>query len=92
MKKKHSKDFKAKVALAALRDDRTLSELSSRFGVHSIQISKWKRDAIAGLPTLFDKRGQDAAAREQKELMESLYKKIGELEVEKDFLKKKPLF
>jgi len=92
MKKKHSKEFRAKVALAALRDDRTLSELSSRFGVHSIQIGKWKKTAIAGLPSLFDRRGQLNHEQEQKELTASLYRKIGELEIEKDFLKKKQLF
>jgi transposase-like protein len=91
MKKKHSKDFKAKVALAALRDDRTLSELSSRFGVHAIQIGKWKKTAVESLPSLFDRRGQSNHNQEQKELIESLYKKIGEIEVEKDFLKKKQL-
>ena len=59
-RKKHSIDFKAKVALAALREDGTVGELSSRYGVHASMIHAWKKVAVEGVPTLFS-RGQSAA-------------------------------
>lgn len=90
IRKKHTNEFKAKVALAALREDRTKSELSSEYGVHPIQIGLWKKAAMRGLPRLFEgkiiSRGEE---KEQKSLVEKLYGKIGEVEVENDWLKKK---
>ena len=87
-RKNHTKEFKAKVAVAALREDRTLSELSSTYGVHPIQIGKWKKTAVEGLPRVFDGKGTPEE-RERKALVERLYGKIGEIEVENDWLKKK---
>ena len=87
-RKRFDKEFKAKVALAALKEDRTLAELASHFGVHGNQISQWKRQAIAGLPETFSGKHDNGYA-EQEGLVAELYKKIGELEVEKDWLKKK---
>jgi len=88
MKKKHTNEFKAKVVLAALREDRTLSELASEYGVHPIQIGLWKKAATRNLPRLFEK-GSVSNGKEQKVLIEKLYGKIGEVEVENDWLKKK---
>lgn len=88
MRKQFSAEFKAKVALAALREDRTLGELSSHYGVHAIQISRWKKAVIEGIPEIFSKKIGNGEP-EQKELIAELYKKIGELEVEKDWFKKK---
>jgi len=88
MKKHHTKEFKAKVAIAALREDRTLSELSSTYGVHPIQIGKWKKKAVEGLPRVFDGKGTPEE-RERKALIERLYGKIGEIEMENDWIKKK---
>jgi transposase len=88
IRKRFDKEFKAKVALAALKEDRTLSELASHFGVHSNQISKWKSQAVAGLANIFSGKS-DNAPMGQDGLVAELYKKIGELEVEKDWLKKK---
>ena len=84
-RKKHSIDFKAKVALAALREDGTVGELSSRYGVHASMIHAWKKVAVEGVPTLFS-RGQSAAlcAVEDEAKLASLYAKIGELTVERD--------
>ena len=79
--------FKAKVALAALREDRTLAERESQFGVHGNQISRWKHAAIDGLADVFGNRknlGPDQAG-----LIAELHRKIGEIEMEKDWLKKK---
>lgn len=90
IKKNHSSEYKAKVALLALREDRTLSELGSEYGVHPIQIGQWKKIAKAGMPSLFDKKGRwKGGDREQQALIEKLYGKIGLVEVENDWLKKK---
>ena len=87
MRQHFDNTFKAKVALAALREDRTLAELSSQFGVGGNQISRWKQIAMKALPEIFlGKRTNERP--DQRFLIAELYKKIGELEVEKDRLKK----
>ena len=85
-RKKHSIDFKAKVALAALREDGTAGELSSKYGVHASMIHAWKKVAVEGVPALFS-RGQSAALRavEDEAKLASLHAKTGELTVERDF-------
>jgi len=88
MRRNHTVNFKVKVALAALREDRTLSDLSSSFGVHSSQVQKWKKCVRDNLPSLFTKK----AAKKEKsyeQLIDELYKQIGQLKVENDWLKKK---
>lgn len=90
IKKKHTNAYKAKVALAALREDRTLTEISSEYGVHPIQIGLWKKKIIEGAPRLFDEGGVSVSTdKKQKDLIEKLYRKIGEVEVENDWFKKK---
>jgi transposase-like protein len=87
-RKRHSAEFKAKVVVAALREDKTFNELGSQFGVHPVVISDWKRQALAALPGLFalraQRQGQDWQERERE-----LYEQIGRLEVENRWLKKK---
>lgn len=87
--KAYSAAFKTKVALEAIRGDKTLAELSSAFGVHSVMISKWKAKALDGLPTLFTSGKARQQHKEQTELIEELYRQIGQLKVETDWLKKK---
>ena len=87
-RKRHSAEFKAKVVVAALREDKTFNELSSQFGVHPVVISDWKRQALAALPGLFavraERQAEDWGGRERE-----LFEQIGRLEVENQWLKKK---
>lgn len=87
-RKKHSNEFKARVALEAVKGVKTLSELSSTFGVHPTVIALWKRHLVAGAPVVFD-RGVGAGVRSEEELTSPLYEQIGRLQMEVDWLKKK---
>lgn len=86
-RRRHGAAFKAKVALEAIKEQKTLNELASLYGVHSIQISKWKKELLAALPDIFI-RDNKAEAMWEKEKNE-LYRQIGEVTVERDWLKKK---
>ena len=84
---KFSPDFKAKVALAAIRGEMTINEIASQFGVHGNQVVRWKKQAVTQLAEAFsDKREKRHASEEA--LREELYRQIGQLKVELDWLKK----
>ena len=87
-RRRHSSEFKAKVALEALKGQKTLNELASEFGVHPVQIAQWKRQAHEGLVGVFD-HPSSRHERAQEELVEQLYQQIGQLKVELDWLRKK---
>ena len=84
---RYSAEFKAKVALEALRGEQTLSELASRHGIHPTQISQWKRQAVEQMATLFG-GGAVTAVKAQEAEVEKLHAKIGQLLVERNFLAK----
>ncbi|MGN7614442.1 transposase [Magnetococcales bacterium HHB-1] len=86
-RRNHSAKFKAKVALEAAKEEETSSQLASRYGIHPTMISTWKRTLQKNAPTLFE-RGQKAD-KDQETLIAELYKQIGQLTVEKDFLSRK---
>ena len=87
MRKNHSKEFKARVALAALKGDKTMAELSSEFGVHAAMITRWRNEAKEGLSGIFGKDDRKEV-RECKEKIEELYKTIGKIQVENDWMRK----
>ena len=88
MRKRYEAAFKARVALAALKDDKTLSELASEFGVHSNLISQWKRRLLTNVSRVFEEP-EDDARQDHQAVVEELHRQIGQLHVELDWLKKK---
>ncbi len=86
-RKRFSKEFKAKVAFEALKEEKTLAELSSEFGVHAAQITKWKKELADGIPAIFSGKG-DPDAKDKDKLIEDLYKRVGQIEMENTWLKK----
>jgi len=81
----HNPDFKAKVALEALKGEETIAELAHRFEVHPSQIRKWKKSLAEGATVIFGD-GHDQSGKNNQELIAKLYQQIGQLKVEKDFL------
>ncbi len=86
-RRKFSKEFKAKAALEAIKGQRTINELAHEFGVHPNQISLWKKQALASLPEVFGS-GKDRGHEQMEMERDRLYKKVGQLQVQVDFLKK----
>ncbi len=86
-RKRHAPVFKAKVALAALKNEETVAELSQRFGVHPTMITSWKRALVDGATDIFDKGHKSRKQTEGQ--VDELYRHIGQLKVERDFLARK---
>ena len=88
VRKRYSDSFKAQVAVAALRGDRTVAELSSEFGVHPVVIARWKKQVLEAIPGIMSGK-PDAKSKNEEQLQARLYQEIGQLKVELDWLKKK---
>ncbi len=84
-RRRFTADFKARVALEALRGDKTIQEIATKHKVHPNQVSTWKRQAMDGLGTVFS-NGADRADRDHESEVRDLHAKIGELTVDRDFL------
>jgi putative transposase len=87
-RKNHSQEFKAKVALEAVKGVLTLSELASRHGLHATQIAQWKKQLLDNATLCFE-HGRSGGTVDTEALTAPLYQEIGRLTVELDFLKKK---
>ena len=86
-RKSYSAEFKAKVALEAMRGEMTVAELVAKHGVHQTLINTWKRQALEGMSGIFSGKAEAKAAEKEGEI-EKLHAKIGQLVVERDFLAK----
>lgn len=88
LRAKHTPAFKAKIALAALKEEKTSAELAGEYQVHPGQIRKWKQLAKEGLIEIFTGKNEKKD-KDKEELIRELYQQIGQLKVELDWLKKK---
>jgi transposase-like protein len=87
-RRQHSAEFKARVAIAAIREDKTIAQLAGQYEVHPMQISQWKKQAFVGMAEIFGK-GLGRDQEDERELEKELYAKIGRLEMDLEFLQKK---
>ena len=87
-RKRYSADLKYKVALEAIRGQKTANEIASEYGVHPTQIAQWKKQALDDLPEVFSSRASSQQKSEEA-LIASLYQEIGQLKVQVSWLEKK---
>jgi len=89
MRKRYDAAFKAKVALEAVKGERTMAQLSSDYKVHANLVGKWKKQLLKDLPDIFSNHKGKRSHDDHSELESELYRQIGQLKVELDWLKKK---
>lgn len=87
-RKTYSSDLKVRIALEAIKGQKTINEIAGQYGVHPNQVTQWKKQALEGLPDLFSNR-RARVAEDDEALKAQLYQQIGQLKVELDWLKKK---
>jgi transposase len=87
-RKSHPPSLKARVAVEAIKGHRTTAQIAQMFGVHPTQVGGWKKQALAGLPDVFG-NGREQMRQQADAEKDDLYKQIGQMKVELDFLKKK---
>ena len=87
IRKTHPLQTKVKVAIEAIKGEKTASEMTSKYGIHTTQINNWKKQALEQIPNAFSRKRKKQKESQQK-LIDELYRQIGQLKVENDFLKK----
>lgn len=87
-KRTHTASFKAQIAAEMLKEEQTVTEISKKHNLHPSVLKRWKNEALEGLCHIFE-RGQTPVNTEDKEMIEFLERKVGQLTIENDFLKKK---
>jgi len=88
VRKRYSAQEKAKIVLEILKGEMTQSQITAKYGVHATQLHSWKKQALGGITASFSDK-QERKSKDQAELIDELYKQIGQLKVELDWLKKK---
>ncbi|OUC16259.1 MAG: transposase [Alkalinema sp. CACIAM 70d] len=88
VRKQYSAEFKAKIAIEAIRGQKTINEIASAYELHPTQITQWKKQALESIPAAFSGK-QQRQEKAQSDLTDELYQQIGQLKVELDWLKKK---
>jgi len=88
VRKKYSKELKAQIARDAIKGQKTIAELASEYGVHANQISIWKKQLLDAAPAAFS-NGKDKDAEKKEGERDHLYQKVGQLQIEVDWLKKR---
>ena len=88
MRKQFTNEFKAKVALEALKGQKTVAEICSEFGVHASQVNGWRNILKEQIANVFG-HNESAALKEKDETIEQLYKTVGQMKIETEWLKKK---
>ncbi len=88
MRKSYNSNFKGKVAIEAIKSEKTIAELSSKFEVHKDLVQKWKKIVLTGIPELFSGNKVKGGKNSEK-VVDELYRQIGKLKVENEWLKKK---
>lgn len=87
-RRQYSADWKAKIALEAIKGQRTIQQIASHYEIHPHLVTRWKKQLLDGAAEIFS-NGQEVAAKADEELKAELYQQIGKLQVELDWLKKK---
>lgn len=89
IRRQHTSEFKTQVVLELLKESDTLQKISSKYGVHPTQARRWREIGIEGLKNIFTGKPPDMQLLEKEQLIEELYKQIGQQKVELDWVKKK---
>lgn len=88
MRKNYSGNFKTRIAVAMIREQETVAELAKKYELHRSLLTRWKKEALEGLPEIFSTK-RKKTKNDDENLINELYKQIGQLKVENDWLKKK---
>jgi putative transposase len=89
IRRNHPPAFKAQVVLALLKEEKTVNEICSQFSIHSTQANKWKKRVIENLSHVFDDKMISDQIKEKDHMIDDLFREVGQLKMELDWLKKK---